>query len=345
MAATRSAARPPLSRQGVYVLLFVLAAVPVVLFALGPVESGDFSLTGPGGPLLAFSAGLLSFASPCVLPLVPVYITHISGSSFENGRIVADRRVTFSHAVVFVLAFSTVFVLLGTAAGLFGTYFFTDNQRELEKYAGVLLVIMGVIVTPARGRGDPLRSGLLLIGLTVLYVVLIDLANLRSQGPGEPADRERMLLLAGVMLLVWLRFAGYLQLSLFSRTVEVRLGESREVSYVRTGLIGTGWALGWTPCFGPVLGSILTLASTGGDAVQGTYLMIAYSAGLAVPFLITGLMLSDAQNVLRRMQKYSGVIEVVSGLLLIAVGTLLITGRLTALNEYFTWAGSETGGL
>lgn len=338
MAATRSASRPPLSRQGVYILLFVLAAIPVVLFAVGPVESSDFSLGGPGGPLLAFSAGLLSFASPCVLPLVPVYITHISGSSFENGKMVADRRVTFSHAVVFVLAFSTVFVLLGTAAGLFGTYFFTDNQRDLEKYAGILLVIMGVIVTPARGRGDPLRSALLLIGLTALYFALVNLAELRG-------DQDRILLLAGVMLLVWLRFAGYLQLSLFSRTVEVRLGESREVSYVRTGLIGTGWALGWTPCFGPVLGSILTLASTSGDAFQGTYLLVAYSAGLAVPFLITGLMLSDAQNFLRRIQKYSGVIEVVSGLLLIAVGTLLITGRLTALNEYFTWAGSETGGL
>jgi cytochrome c-type biogenesis protein len=326
----------------VYVVLAVVAAIPVVLFALGPVESNDFSLRGPGGPLLAFSAGLLSFASPCVLPLVPVYIAHISGASFENGRAVADRRVTFSHAVVFVLSFSAVFVLLGAAAGLLGTYFFTDNQRELEKYAGILLVIMGVLVMPARGRGDPLRSGLLLIGLTVLYVVLVDLAQLRGQG-GEAADRERMLLLAGVMLLVWLRFAGYLQLSLFSRTVEVRLGESREVSYMRTGLIGTGWALGWTPCVGPVLGSIWTLAATSGDALQGTYLLMAYSAGLAVPFLITGLALADAQGVLRRMQKYSGVIEVVSGLLLIAIGTLLITGRLTALNEYFTWAGSEEG--
>ncbi|MEX1104490.1 MAG: cytochrome c biogenesis protein CcdA [Dehalococcoidia bacterium] len=338
MAATRSASRPPLTRQGVYVLLFALAAAPVVLFAVGPIESGDFSLSGPGGPLLAFSAGLLSFASPCVLPLVPVYITHISGSSFENGRIVADRRVTFSHAVVFVLAFSTVFVLLGTAVGLFGSYLLTDNQRDLEKYAGALLVIMGVIVIPPRGRGDPLRSALLLIGLTGLYLSLVNLADLRG-------DRDRILLLAGVLLLVWLRFAGYLQLSLFSRTVEVRLGDSREVSYVRTGLIGTGWALGWTPCFGPVLGSILTLASTSGDALQGTYLLAAYSAGLAVPFLIMGLALSDAQGVLRKMQKYSGAIQVISGLLLIAVGTLLITGRLAALNEYFGWAGSETGGL
>lgn len=335
MAATRSAARP-LTRQGVYVLLAVLAAVPVVLFALGPVESSDFSLQGPGGPLLAFSAGLLSFASPCVMPLVPVYITHISGSSFENGRMVADRRVTFSHAVVFVLAFSSVFILLGTAAGLLGTYFLTDNQRELEKFSGILLVVMGVLVVPPHGRRDPLRSALLLIALTVVYFVLVDLAELRG-------DRDRILLLAGVLLLVWLRFAGYLQLSLFSRTVEVRLGENREVSYLRTGLIGIGWSLGWTPCYGPVLGSILGLASTSSDALQGTYLLVAYSAGLSLPFLITGLALSDAQGVLRRMQKYSGVIEIVSGVLLIAVGTLLLTGRLTALNEYFGWAGDSEG--
>lgn len=317
-------------------LLAALAAVPVVLFALGPVESSDFSLEGPGGPLLAFSAGLLSFASPCVLPLVPVYITHISGSSFENGRMVADRRVTFSHAVVFVLAFSSVFILLGTAAGLLGTYFLTDNKAELQKYSGILLVVMGILVVPPRGRGDPLRSALLLIALTALYFALVELADLRD-------DRGRILLLAGALALVWLRFAGYLHLSLFSRTVEVRLGEGRQVSYLRTGLMGVGWSLGWTPCFGPVLGSILTLAGTGGDALQGTYLLVAYSAGLSLPFLITGLALSDAQGVLRRMQRYSGAIEIVSGLLLIAVGTLLVTGRLTALNQYFGWGGSNKG--
>ncbi len=335
MAATRTASRP-FGRQAVYVLLAVLAAVPVVLFALGVVESSDFSLEGPGGPLLAFSAGLLSFASPCVLPLVPVYITHISGASFENGRMVADRRVTFSHAVVFVLAFSSVFILLGTAAGLLGTYFLTDNKLELQKYSGILLIVMGILVVPPRGRGDPLRSALLLIGLTALYFALVDLADLRG-------DRGRILLLAGALALVWLRFAGYLQLTLFSRTVEVRLGEGREVSYVRTGLMGVGWSLGWTPCYGPVLGSILGLASTSGDAFQGTYLLVAYSAGLSLPFLITGLALSDAQGVLRRMQRYSGIIEVVSGLLLIAVGTLLLTGRLTALNQYFGWGGSNKG--
>ena len=335
MAATRTASRP-LGRQAIYLVLALLAAAPVVLFALGPVESSDFSLEGPGGPLLAFSAGLLSFASPCVLPLVPVYITHISGSSFENGRMVADRRVTFSHALVFVLAFSSVFILLGTAAGLLGTYFFTDNQRELEKFSGVLLVVMGVLVVPPHGRRDPLRSALLLVALTAVYFALVDLAELRG-------DRDRILLLAGVLFLVWLRFAGYLQLALFSRTVEVRLGENREVGYARTALIGVGWSLGWTPCYGPVLGSILGLASTSGEALQGTYLLVAYSAGLSLPFLITGLLLSDAQAVLRRLNRYSGALEVVSGLLLIAVGTLLLTGRLTALNEYFGWAGDSEG--
>jgi cytochrome c-type biogenesis protein len=92
-----------------------------------------------------------------------------------------------------------------------------------------------------------------------------------------------------------------------------------------------------------VLTSIYALASTSGEALQGTYLLVAYSAGLSLPFLITGLALSDAQGVLRRIGRYSGIIEVVSGLLLIAVGTLLITGRLTNLNQYFTWAGDSEG--
>src|SRR6185437_6675983 len=108
------------SRRGLYVLFVVLALIPVAAFALGPLHGDSFSLKGPGGPLLAFSAGVLSFVSPCVLPLVPIYITHLSGASVENGRIVANRRVTFMHALVFVVGFSLVFIALGTVAGLIG---------------------------------------------------------------------------------------------------------------------------------------------------------------------------------------------------------------------------------
>jgi cytochrome c-type biogenesis protein len=323
-------------RTLLYLLLGVLALIPVAAFAIGPLKGDSFSLQGPAGPLLAFSAGLLSFVSPCVLPLVPIYLTHLSGASIENGKVVSDRRVTFMHAIVFVSGFSFVFILLGTAAGLLGSYFLADNQRDLGEIAGVVLVGMGILLIPPRGQRDPLRSALLLLGLTGVYFFLAEAAHLQG-------DRVRLLELGGVLALVWLRFAGYLNLTLFSRTFELNIGQNRQVGYTKSALVGGAFALGWTPCIGPILGSIFTLAADSGDAVRGTYLLVAYSAGLSIPFLIAGLALSDITPVLRRMQRYSGVIEVASGVMIVAVGVLLITGRLAGLSSYFGFADFNGG--
>lgn len=326
------------SRAFWYSVLAILAAIPVAAFAVGPLSSSSFSLDGPGGPLLAFSAGVLSFVSPCVLPMVPIYLTHLSGASVQNGRIVSDRRITFTHAVVFVSAFSLVFIALGTAAGLLGSYFLTDNQRELGEIAGTILVAMGILIIPPRGRQSPIRAAILLLVLTGVFALLADLAHLQG-------NRVRLLELGGVLALVWLRFAGYLQLAIFSRTFEVNVGAKREVGYTKSALVGGAFALGWTPCIGPILASILTLAGVGsdGDPWRGAYLLVAYSAGLSIPFLIAGLALSDITPALRRVQKYSGIIEVASGLMIITVGVLLITGRLTGLNGYFSFAAFNQG--
>jgi cytochrome c-type biogenesis protein len=117
-------------RLAVYLVLAALAVIPVLAFAVGPLSSDDISLEGPGGPILAFSAGLLSFVSPCVLPLVPVYLTHLSGATVATGRIEANRWHTFAHAAAFVTGLSAVFVALGASAGLLGSYFLRDNQRD-----------------------------------------------------------------------------------------------------------------------------------------------------------------------------------------------------------------------
>lgn len=326
------------SRALMYFAFGVLALVPIGFFAVGPLSSDSFSLEGPGGPLLAFSAGVLSFVSPCVLPMVPIYLTHLSGASIEHGRVVSNRRVTFTHAVFFVGAFSLVFIALGTTAGLLGSYFLTDNQRQLGEIAGAILVVMGILIIPPRGRQSPIRSALLLLVLTGVYALLADLAHLQG-------NRVRLLELGAVLTLVWLRFAGYLQLALFSRTFEVNVGAKREVGYTKSALVGGAFALGWTPCIGPILASILTLAGVGSDSDpwRGAYLLVAYSAGLSIPFLIAGLALSDITPALRRIQRFSGVIEVASGLMIITVGVLLITGRLTGLNEYFSFADFNQG--
>jgi cytochrome c-type biogenesis protein len=333
---TRIFGRPVGSRASLYALFALLALVPVVAFALGPLTSSSFSLRGPAGPFLAFSAGVLSFVSPCVLPRVPIFIAQVSGSSIRNGNFVADRKVTFTHAAAFVLGLSIVFVSLGAAAGLLGSYFLVDNQRELGKYAGAILVFMGILVVPPRGRADPFRSALLLIALTAVYLFLSEVAQLKG-------DRTRLVLLGLVLFAVWLRFAGYLQLNFFSRTFEVRVGSNRQVGYTRTLFVGAAWGLGWTPCIGPILASILTLAGESGEALRGTYLLVWYSAGLSIPFLITGLAISDVNRFMKRIQPYAPVIEVLSGVMLIGVGVLLISGRLTGLNKYFNFADFNGG--
>jgi cytochrome c-type biogenesis protein len=324
-------------RTVLYVVLAVLVLVPVAAFAIGPLTNSSFSLKGPAGPLLAFSAGLLSFVSPCVLPMVPIYIAHLSGAGIEEDRLTASRRVTFTHAVVFVCAFSFVFIALGSAAGLLGFYFLEDNKRALTEWAGVVLVLMGVLLIPAAGRRDPLRSALALLVLTVVFLFLADVARLQD-------DRTRLLMLAVVLVALWLRYAGYLQLPFLSRTFETGLGKNKKVGYTRSALFGGAFALGWTPCIGPILASIIALAADSNSALRGTYLLAAYSAGLAIPFLIGGAAISDIMPTIRKIQRHTGIIELASGVMLVGVGVLLITGNLTGLNHYFDFA-SFNGGL
>ncbi len=333
--ATHSARRPYASRGFAYLVLALLLAVPFVAFAVGPLSSDAFRLDGPGGPILAFSAGVLSFISPCVLPIMPIFVAHLSGASIENGRLTTDRRVTFAHAVAFVGGLSLVFIALGTVAGLLGSYFLKDNQRELAQVAGVMLAAMGILLMPAHGTRSPMRSAVVLLVLTAVYFVIAQLADLRG-------DRRGLLELAVPMVLVWLRFAGYLPLNFFSRTFEVNPGSNRKVGYGRSALIGGGFALGWTPCVGPILGSIITLAanasSTTSDALTGTYLLVAYSAGFSVPFLITGLATSEVTRFYRKITPYTPMIEVISGIVLVGIGLLLWYGRITSLNSYFDFA-------
>jgi cytochrome c-type biogenesis protein len=340
--ASRTARSPFADRRTVYAVLALLAVAPLVAFALGPLSSESFSLNGPGGPILAFSAGVLSFVSPCVLPIVPIYIAHLSGATVEGGRISTNRRVTFLHAVAFVVGLTAVFMVLGTSVGLLGSYVVRDHQREMEQVAGAVLVALGILLIPSHGRRGPLTAGLTLLGLAAVYFFIADVAGLRGV-EGRSPDRAGLLLLGGVLIVAWLRFIGYLPFAFFSRSFQVSVGRNHGVGYSRSALIGGAFALGWTPCIGPILGGILTLAATSSEAWTGTYLLAAYSAGFAVPFLITGLAFSDATKVFKRIQRHSFVIELVSAVVLLGVGLLLWYGRLTGLNSYFGFADFNQG--
>jgi cytochrome c-type biogenesis protein len=339
--ATRSANRALNDRWLLYFIFAALALGPLLAFGVGPLTGEDFSLTGPGGPLLAFSAGVLSFLSPCVLPIVPIYITHLSGAIVEGGKVIPNRGRAFAHAAVFMGGFSLVVILLGTAASLLGLFFFDDNRRELTKVAGAVMIVMGILLIPAYGKGSPIRSAVCLLGLAFAFTIVSDLAGLRG-------DRMGLAALAGALILCWLRFSGYLPLSVFSRTFEVGLGRNRQVGYARSGLVGAAFAIGWTPCIGPILGGIygLTAAtSTEADPTRGLFLLAAYCSGFSIPFLATGLAVSDASSLFKKIQRFTPLIEVSSAVMLVGIGMLLWYGALTSLNQYFDFGSYNPSGL
>ncbi len=260
------------------------------------------SIDGLFGPFVAFLAGLLSFLSPCVLPLVPVYIAQMAGNAaISDGT--TSRRVTFTHAASFVAGFSLVFIALGASVGLIG-YGLKDHQRDLAVVAGVFIIIMGMHLT-----------GLLRIpALYRTYAVPVGAgagAGSMSMGGGSGDGGGR-----------W-----------------------ASLGYGRSSLVGAGFALGWTPCIGPVLGSILTLAQAQGTVARAILLLVCYSLGLGVPFLVTGMAVGSVTASLKRINRFLPAIEVGSGALLIVVGVLLIAGRMTMFNSYFDHFGRLSRGL
>ena len=318
----------------IYLAFAALVAAPFLVFTVGGIDVNPReTLKGSGGPFIAFSAGVLSFLSPCVLPIVPIYLTNLAGATVEKGEIQANRRKTFTHAMAFVVGLSAVFIALGASAGLFGVALL-DYQPELETGAGVLLIVLGSLLIPSFGRKPPLVAALALALVAAAFFGIVELAELRD-------ERWRMVLLGLAGLVAWAKYSGYIQFNLLQRTVKADFGGSRSVGYTRSAMVGGAFAIGWSPCVGPVLGFILALAATSGDALTGTYLLAFYSAGLGIPFLLAGLAVGDATRAVRKMQRFMPVIEVVSAGMLIALGALLLAGTVTNLNEYFDLGFAE----
>jgi cytochrome c-type biogenesis protein len=219
------------------------------------------------GLLVAFAAGMLSFLSPCVLPLVPSYIGFLTGMSLPE---MSDRRrAALGHALLFVLGFSLVFILLGASATALGRAL-NYYQQWLQRIGGVLIIGFG----------------------------LVCLGVIRWQA----LSRERR--------------------------VQV---EHKPVGYLGSALVGMAFGAGWTPCIGPVLGAILGLAATSQDLSRGMLLLAAYSAGLAVPFLIAAVALDSFLQWFQGFRRYLPWVMRVSGALLIFVGILMVTGEFTRL--------------
>jgi cytochrome c-type biogenesis protein len=257
-------------------------------------------LTGPFGIVFAFAAGVISFLSPCVLPLVPAYIAHLTGVA-SDPEATATRRETMSHALAFVSGFGIVFTVIGASAGLVGSLV-VEQMPTLEKIAGVFLIVlglnlMGVIRIPWLYRTFGIGSGTSGGGATLAYA-----------GAGAGGGTS---------------------------TATVVAARSTTLSYARSFGFGGSFAIAWTPCIGPVLGSIILLAGQSGTVHQGTYLLLAYSAGLAVPFLIAGFALSTVTTGLRRYGRFLPVLEVTAGAIVALIGVLIFLNEFTSLNQYF----------
>jgi cytochrome c-type biogenesis protein len=232
------------------------------------------------GVVVAFSAGLLSFLSPCVLPLFPSYLSFITGMSVADlsGDIApAARRRVLLHALTFVVGFSIVFVALGATFSAAGQ-FLLEHREWIRQLGGALIVLFG------------------------LYI------------------------------------AGVFRLGLFGRTAQLQLRE-KPAGYLGSLLVGITFAIGWTPCVGPILGAILSLAGTAETVQRGVGLLVAYSAGLGVPFVLSALALGSFLRFFKRYRPFIPVVERAAGVLLVIVGVLVFTNYYTVLNA---WAISLT---
>jgi len=222
--------------------------------------------------LIALAAGVLSFLSPCVLPIVPPYLAYMGGMSLNEmtgGQ--RSRWRAIVPALFFVLGLSTVFLFLGFTASAFGA-FFLRNQDLFAQISGVLIIIFG------------------------------------------------------------LHFLGIFRIPLLNREARLDAGD-KGGSAIGAYVLGLAFAFGWTPCIGPQLGAILSIAASEGSVSRGTFLLGLYAIGLGLPFLLAAIFIQRAMGLMNRLKRHMGLIEKAMGALLVLVGVALLTGAFTA----FSW--------
>ncbi|NPA32946.1 MAG: cytochrome c biogenesis protein CcdA [Aquificae bacterium] len=262
----------------------------------------------------AFVAGLLSFLSPCILPVIPAYLSYISGVSGtpSGGRV--NWRV-FVSSVYFVLGFTLVFVGLGASATFVGQLL-QSYQDWVVRIGSGLVIFFGLHFSGAFLWRHFLKAYIL---AGVLVVVLYLLGFLGK-------DSFFNLAFAYVEVLVLYLFKVH---ELLYR--QLKLEAKPELSYVGAFLMGVVFAFGWSPCIGPVLGSILFLASQQETVMRGALLLFVYSLGLGIPFLLAGLLFSVFLSFVKAFSRYFKYVELAGGVLLVGLGILLALGKLSVL--------------
>jgi cytochrome c-type biogenesis protein len=274
----------------------------------------------------AFLAGLISFLSPCVLPLVPGYISMLSGIGVEQLRQGQQPKSgLFASALSFVVGFSAVFIGFGASASAVGG-FLRQNRGLLAPVAGALILLFGLHLIGALARIN-LRAGILLGSL----LVALGIASLLYHRPlfaGLGASHFFSLSIIG--------FFGPQLARWLNRDVHLRSTDTKPGIFSGF-LLGFAFAFGWTPCIGPILATVLALAAASDTVARGVLLLAVYSAGLAVPFLLTAVGLGQFLKFYKNFRKYLHVVEILSGVLLLFVGGLVFFNKLTWLSGKLTF--------
>ena len=221
--------------------------------------------------VVAFSAGLLSFFSPCILPLIPVYIFYISGTSLAEAR--SERRKTVVRTLGFVLGFTLIFMLMGSTASALGRLFIR-NRIWFTRLSGILLLVFGLQM------------------LGIIHLPFLEMEK-RLQGPKKSGGWPTAI------------------------------------------LIGMAFAAGWTPCFGPILGSILMLAGQTGTMGQGTLLLLVYSLGMGIPFMLTAFFIDRFKGFLSRNERVIQLLPKLSGAVMVLFALLLLFNQVGRIAAWF----------
>jgi cytochrome c-type biogenesis protein len=269
----------------------------------------------------ALLAGLVSFLSPCVLPLVPGYVSMLSGigvDQLQQGK--GSRAELIRSSLAFIVGFSIVFVSFGASASAVGT-FLLRNKNFLAPVAGALILLFGLhligwLTKVSIRVGLVIGAVLILAGIAMRFAPQLDSANIRPIHLVSVA----LIFLIGPVLTRWL-----------NRDLHFRnLGGQPGI--VSGFLLGFAFAFGWTPCIGPILGAVLAMAATQETVARGIFLLAAYSAGLGIPFFLTALGLGQFLKFYQRFRRHIHLVEVLSGVLLLAIGGLIFMNRLTWLS-------------
>jgi len=277
--------------------------------------------------ITSFLAGFLSFLSPCVFPLIPAYISYISGISIKdlsNSKISIN---TIFNLLSFIFGFSLIFIFFGASATFIGQLL-SQNKIIISKFASLIIIIFGLnFIGIFRIKKDfKFHKFIKFFSFIFLTTIVIFLFLF---------FKNWFFLAISIALIIIFNYFNLINFDFLNYEKKLNY-EIRKTSLFSSFILGSSFAFGWTPCIGPILASILTLAAVQETVYQGIVLLTFYSLGLAVPFFISGILVDFLLKSIKNFRRFFGFIEFLSGLLLILIGILIYNNAFTMIASLFS---------